>query len=142
MPSLLSGMNLLVIIFPIQCDSKGSSKTGTRQSHGGSGNPQMANSGVVVNGYESADKLPSPSAAQCQTTYVTQPLAERTSITQETGPSQICHLSGNSCMQTAFYKQLQICVPGETGQKSNTGRIFPSGKITATPKGSVQFQLL
>ena len=40
MPSLLSGMNLLVIIFPIQCDSKGSSKTGTRQSHGGSGNPQ------------------------------------------------------------------------------------------------------
>ena len=56
----------------------------------------------------------------------------------------ICHLSGNSCMQAAFHKQLKIssCVPGETGQKSNTKRIFPSGEITAAQKGSVQFQLL
>ena len=56
----------------------------------------------------------------------------------------ICHLSGNSCMQAAFHKQLQIssCVPGEMGPKSSTGHIFPSGKLTATPKGSVQFQLL
>ncbi|XP_068738588.1 uncharacterized protein [Montipora capricornis] len=69
-----------------QCDSKGSSKTGTRQSHGDSGDPQMANSGVVLNGYENADKLPSPSAAQCQTTFVTQPPTKSTSITQETGP--------------------------------------------------------
>ena len=56
----------------------------------------------------------------------------------------ICHLSGNSCMQAAFHKQLQIssCVPRGTGQRSSTERIFPSGKITATQKGSVQFQLL
>ena len=47
----------------------------------------MANSGVVLNGYENADKLSSPSAAQCQTTYGTQPPTESTPITQETGPS-------------------------------------------------------
>ena len=74
---------------PLQCDSKGSSKTGTRQSHGDSGDSQMANSGVVLNGHENADKLPSPSAAQCQTTFVTQPPTESTSITQETGPSHL-----------------------------------------------------
>lgn len=56
----------------------------------------------------------------------------------------ICHLSRNSCMQAAFHKQLQIssCVPGETGQKSSTKHIFPSGEIMATLKGSVQFQLV
>ena len=53
-------------------------------------------------------------------------------------------ISGSSCMQAAFHKQLQIssCVPGETGLKSSTGHIFPSGKITAAPKGSLQFRLL
>ena len=49
----------------------------------------MANSGVVLNGYENADKLPSPSATQCQTTSVTQPPTESTSIAQETGPSHL-----------------------------------------------------
>ena len=49
----------------------------------------MANSSVVLNGYENADKLPSPSAAQCQTTHVTQPPTESTSITQEAGPSHL-----------------------------------------------------
>lgn len=62
-------------------------KTGTRQSDGGSGNSHVANSGVVLDGYENADKLCSSSAAQCQTTYVTQPPTESTPITQETGPS-------------------------------------------------------
>ena len=47
----------------------------------------MANSGVVPNGYENADKLSSSSVAQCQTTYVSQPPTESTPITQETGPS-------------------------------------------------------
>ena len=47
----------------------------------------MANSDVVLNGYENADKLSSSSAAQCQTTYVSQPPTESPSITQETGPS-------------------------------------------------------
>ena len=49
----------------------------------------MENSGVVFNGYENADKLSSPSAAQCQTTYGTQPPTESTLITQETGPSHL-----------------------------------------------------
>lgn len=62
-------------------------KTGTRQSHGDSGNPQMVNSCVVLHGY--ADKLPSPPAAQYQTTSVTQPLTDSTSIAQETGPSHL-----------------------------------------------------
>ena len=44
---------------------------------------------VVIPRYENADKLPSPSAAQCQTTFVTQPPTESTSITQETGPSHL-----------------------------------------------------
>ena len=79
----------MVIISPLQRDSKGSSKTGTRQSQGDSGDPQMANSVVVLNGYENADKLPSPYAAQCQTTFVAQPPTESTSITQETGPSHV-----------------------------------------------------
>ena len=49
----------------------------------------MANAGVVLNGYENADKLTSPSAAQCQTTSVTQPPTEGTAITHETGPSHL-----------------------------------------------------
>ena len=128
---------------PFQCDSKGPSKTGTRQSHGDSGNPQMANSGVVLNGYENADKLPIPSAAQCQTTSVAQPPTESTSIAQETGPSHLplireqLHASGLS--QAA--SDIILCA-WRDGTKNRTERIFPSGKITATPKGSVQFQLL
>ena len=74
---------------PFTCDSKGSSKTRTRQSHGDSGHPQMANSGVVLNDYENADKMPSPSAPQCQTTSVTPPSTESTSITLESGPSRL-----------------------------------------------------
>ena len=46
----------------------------------------MANSGMILNGYENTDKLSSPSAAQCQAAYVTQPPTESTPITQETGP--------------------------------------------------------
>ena len=47
-------------------------------------------------------------------------------------------------MEAAIHKQLQILssVPGRRGQKSSTERIFPSMEITATQKGSVQFQLL
>lgn len=78
-----------LLFFPFQCDSKGSSKTRTRQSHRDSGHPQMANSGVVLSGYENADKMPSPSAPQCQTTSVTLPSAESTSITLESGPSRL-----------------------------------------------------
>ena len=63
----------------------------------------MANSGVVINGYENADKLPSPSAPQCQTTSVAQPPTESTSITQKNGPSHLPlireHLYASSLLQ-------------------------------------------
>ena len=49
----------------------------------------MVNSRVVLHGYEKADKLPSPPAAQYQTTSVTQPLTDSTSIAQKTGPSHL-----------------------------------------------------
>ena len=56
---------------------------------GDSGHPQMANSGVVLNDYENADKMPSPSAPQGQTTSVTPPSTQSTSITLESGPSRL-----------------------------------------------------
>ena len=138
----------MVIISPFQCDPKGSSKAGAGKSHRSSGNPQMANSGMVLDGNcnENADQLPSSPTAQCQATSVTQPHTRSTSTTQETGPS---HLHFATYQETvackrAFQKQLQTssCVPGEIGPKINTRPTLQSGKITATPKGLVQFQRL
>ena len=55
----------------------------------------------------------------------------------------VCHLSGDSCRQADFHKQLQTfsCVPGRMKLKSNTKSTLQSGKTTGTPKGLVQFVL-
>ena len=56
----------------------------------------------------------------------------------------VCHLSGTSCRQVDFHKQLQAlsCNHGEMEPKNNIKPTLQSGKTTATPKGLVQFQLL
>lgn len=94
----------------------------------------MANSGVVLNDYENADKMPSPSAPQCQTTSVTPPSTQSTSITLESGPSRLpliweqLHASGLS--QAA--SDIILCTWRNATKKQYR-------EITETEKGSVQF---
>lgn len=56
----------------------------------------------------------------------------------------VCHLSGTSCRQVDFHKQLQAlsCKSGEMEPKNNIKSSLRHGRTNATPKGLVQFQLL
>jgi hypothetical protein len=64
---------------------KGSSKVGAGQGNWSSGNPQLANASMVINGNENVDQPSSPSKAQCETVAATQLSTRRTPTIQETG---------------------------------------------------------
>lgn len=127
---LPNGMELTVIP-PFSVIPKVLQKLEQEKSHRGSGNPQMAHPGVVPNAMRmlisclvllqhSTNLLMLPSHL-----HQVHPLHQKLYLL-------VSHISGNSCKQAAFHKQLQTLsrVPGEMGPKSNIIPKLQNGKIT------------